>query len=148
RLGRYPSSRATYFVDDGLPVEGEVVPQPNLARTYRELVDGGADAFYAGNLGRRLVRAVQEAGGWLTENDLQSFNATWREPLCFSFRGYRVHMPPPPSLGFQTLESLNILSQVDLEGLGHNSAAYLHTLLEAIKLASADRTHYVRHGLT
>lgn len=94
------------------------------------------------------MRAVQEAGGWLTESDLQCFNATWLEPLRFSFRGYQVHMPPPPSLGFQTLESLNILSDIDLEGLGHNSSPYLHTLLEAIKLASADRTRYVRDGLT
>ena len=148
RLGRYPSSRATYFINDRPPVEGQVVPQPNLARTYRDLVDGGADAFYAGEVGRRMVRAVQEAGGWLTESDLQSFHATWLEPLRFSFRAYQVHMPPPPSLGFQTLESLNILSDIDLEGLGHNSAPYLHTLLEAIKLASADRTCYVRDGLT
>ena len=147
RLGRYPASRASYFIDDRPPVEGEVVPQPNLARTYRELVDGGADAFYAGDLGRRLVRHIQEAGGWLTETDLQSFNATWLQPLRINFRGHQVHMPPPPSLGFQTLESLNILSDIDLEELGHNSAAYLHTLLEAIKLASADRTRYVRVGL-
>jgi gamma-glutamyltranspeptidase/glutathione hydrolase len=147
RLGGYPSSRANYFVGDRPPVEGEVVRQPNLARTYRELVDGGADVFYDGAVGRRLVRAVQQTGGWLTEDDLRCFNATWLEPLRFSFRGYHVHMPPPPSLGFQTLESLNILSDVDLEGLEHNSAPYLHMLLEAIKLASADRTRYVRDGL-
>ena len=148
RLGRYPSSRATYFINDRPPVEGEVVPQPNLARTYRELVDGGADALYAGDLGRRLVRAVHEAGGWLTEQDLQCFSANWRAPLRIGFGGYQVHMPPPPSLGFQTLESLNILSDIDLEGQGHNSAPYLHTLLEAIKLASADRTRYVRDGMS
>jgi gamma-glutamyltranspeptidase / glutathione hydrolase len=148
RLGRYPWSRATYFINDRPPVEGDVVPQPNLARTYREVVEEGADALYAGDLGRRLVRAVHTAGGWLTEDDLRCFAATWHEPLRFSFRGYQVHMPAPPSLGFQTLESLNILSEIDLEGLGHNSAAYLHTLLEAIKLASADRTRYVRDGLT
>ena len=147
RLGRFAPSRATYFIHDRPPVEGEVVPQPNLAHTYRALVDGGADAFYKGEIGRRLVRAVQEAGGWLTEDDLQSFSATWHEPLRFSFRGYHVHIPPPPSLAFQTLETLNILSEIDLEHLGHNSAAYLHTLLEAIKLASADRTRYVRDGL-
>jgi gamma-glutamyltranspeptidase / glutathione hydrolase len=147
RLGRYPASRATYFPSGRPPREGEVVPLPNLARTYREVVAGGADALYRGELGRRLVRAVQEAGGWLTEADLAAFTPTWPEPLAVDFHGYRVHMPPPPSLGFQTLESLAILAEANLEALGHNSAEYLHLVLEAIKLASADRTRYVRDGL-
>ena len=147
RLGQHASSRATYFLDDRPPAEGAVVPLPNLARTYREVVRGGAEAFYSGELGRRLVRALRAAGGWLTEEDLARFKPSWSEPLAFDFRGHRAHMPPPPSLGFQTLESLNILADVDLESLGHNSAAYLHLLLEAIKLASADRTAHVRDGL-
>ena len=107
----------------------------------------GADAFYRGEVGQRLVGAVQAAGGWLTEADLAAFTPAWREPLAVEFHGYRVHMPPPPSLGFQTLESLSILADDDLEALGHNSAEYLHLVLEAIKLASADRTHHVRAGL-
>ncbi len=147
RLGQYASSRATYLPDGRPPREGDVVPLPNLARTYRTLAEGGAEAFYRGDVGRRLVRAVQEAGGWLTEADLAAFSPTWLEPLVVDFRDFRIHMPPPPSLGFQTLESLNILSQLDFVGFGHNSAAYLHAVLEAIKLASADRTRYVRAGL-
>ena len=147
RLGQYASSRATYFPQGRPPREGEVVMLPDLARTYRELAEGGVEAFYAGQVGQRLVRAVQEAGGWLTTADLAAFRPSWLEPLSVDFHGYRVHMPPPPSLGFQTLESLNILSGIDLRTLGQNSADYLHTLLEAIKLASADRTRYVRDGL-
>jgi gamma-glutamyltranspeptidase / glutathione hydrolase len=147
RLGRYASSRATYFPDGRTPREGEVVRQPNLAQTYRILAEAGADGFYRGEVGRRLVREVQAAGGWLTEADLAAFAPAWLEPLAVEFHGYRVVMPPPPSLGFQTLESLSILAEADLVGLGHNSAAYLHLVLEAIKLASADRTHHVRAGL-
>jgi gamma-glutamyltranspeptidase/glutathione hydrolase len=146
-LGRYPSSRATYFPQGRPPLEGEVVLQPNLARTYRALVEGGANAFYHGETGRRVVGAVQAAGGWLTEADLAAFMPTWHPPLVVEFHGYRVHMPPPPSLGFQTLETLSILAEADLEALGHNSAEYLHLLLEAIKLASADRTRHARDGL-
>jgi gamma-glutamyltranspeptidase / glutathione hydrolase len=147
RLGRYPSSRATYFLDGRPPVEGELVRQPNLANTYRALAAGGLDAFYRGEVGQRLVAAVQAAGGWLTAADLAAFSPEWLEPLAVDFHGYRIHMPPPPCLGFQTLESLSILAEADLEALGHNSAEYLHLVLEAIKLASADRTHHVRDGL-
>src|SRR5207253_10360435 len=143
-LGRYPSSRATYFPQGRPPLAGEVVLQPNLAHTYRALVEGGADAFYHGETGGRVVGAVQAAGGWLTEADLAAFTPTWHPPLVVEFHGYRVHMPPPPSLGFQTLETLSILAEADLEALGHNSAEYLHLLLEAIKLASADRTRHAR----
>lgn len=146
-LARYPSSRATYFAAGRPPREGDVVPQPNLARTYRALVEGGAQALYRGEVGRQLVHAVQEAGGWLSEDDLAGFAPAWLEPLSVEFRGYRIHMPPPPSLGFQTLESLSILADDDVQALGHNSAEYLHLLLEAIKLASADRSRHVRDGL-
>jgi gamma-glutamyltranspeptidase / glutathione hydrolase len=147
RLGRYPTSRATYFVDGRPPLEGEVVPQPNLAQTYRILAEGGADAFYRGEVGRRVVDAVQAAGGWLTEADLAAFTPAWRDALAIDFLSYRIHMPPPPCLGFQTLETLGILADADLEALGHNSAEYLHLVVEAIKLASADRTRFVRSGL-
>jgi gamma-glutamyltranspeptidase / glutathione hydrolase len=147
RLGRYPSSRMTYFPDGRPPLEGELVRLPDLAQTYRTIATEGADAFYRGEIGQRLVRAVQAAGGWLTEADLAAFTPVWHEPLVVTFRGYRVHVPPPPSLGFQTLESLGILANDDLDALDHNSAEYLHLLLEAIKLASADRTHHVRSGL-
>jgi gamma-glutamyltranspeptidase / glutathione hydrolase len=147
RLARYTSSRRTYLPHGRPPREGEVVPQANLASTYRALAEGGAKAFYNGDLGRRLVGAVQENGGWLTEADLAAFTPTWCEPIAVDFQGCRVYMPPPPSLGFQTLESLSILAHDDLAALGHNSADYLHLLLETVKLASADRTRYVRDGL-
>jgi gamma-glutamyltranspeptidase/glutathione hydrolase len=144
RLGRFPSSVGTFFPRGRAPRPGEVVRQENLARTYRELVEGGAEVFYRGDVGRRVVNAVQEAGGWLTEEDLAGFEARWVEPLAIEYRGRRFHTSPPPSIGFQYMESLKILEGYDLPALGHNSADYLHALLETIKLASADRTRYKR----
>ena len=146
RLAPHASSRAAYLPNGRPPRPGEVVPQTNLARTYRDLVAGGAEAFYRGEVGRRVVRAVQEAGGWLTEEDLAGFAPRWTEPLAIEYGGRRVHAPPPPSTGFQYLETLKILEGFDLEGIGHNSAEYLHLLVEAIKLASADRTRWARGG--
>jgi gamma-glutamyltranspeptidase / glutathione hydrolase len=146
RLARHASSAATYLPNGRPPTAGEVVPQTNLANTYRALVEGGAESFYRGDVGRRIVRAVREAGGWLTEADLAGFAPRWAEPLAVEYRGRRVHAPPFPSTGLQYLESLKILEGVDLPALGHNSAEYLHVLLETIKLASADRTRYARAG--
>ena len=123
---------------------GELVPRPNLARTYREVAEGGADLLYHGELGRRICRAVQEAGGWLTEADLVAFKPTWVTPLSIEYRGRTIQTVPPPSLGLQYLECLKILEAFDLVELRHNSTEYLHLLLETIKLASADRTRWSR----
>ena len=145
-LARFDSSRGEYLPEGRPPAVGEVVPRPNLARTYREVVEGGADLLYRGDLGRRICRAVQEAGGWLTEADLADFAPAWVEPLAIEYRGRTIQTVPPPSLGLQYLECLKILEAFDLAELGHNSTEYLHLLLETIKLASADRTRWSREG--
>jgi gamma-glutamyltranspeptidase / glutathione hydrolase len=142
RLAHHATSAALYLPAGRPPRAGERLRQPDLARSYRQLVDGGADALYRGDLGRRLVAAVQAAGGWLTESDLAAVQPTWLEPISVDYRGHRVHSLPLPSSGFQYLECLRILEPVDLPALGHNSADYLHLLLETIKLASADRTRH------
>ena len=124
------------------PTAGAVVSQKELAQSYRRIAAGGGDEFYRGDLGRRLVDAVQAAGGWITEADLARYAPTWRPPLAIDYRGYSVHCPGPPSSGFQYLECLRMLEANDLGSCEHNSADYLHLLLETIKLASADRTRY------
>ena len=144
RLGRYASSRAAFYPSGRPPRAGEVVPRPDLARTYREVTEGGADTFYRGDLGKRMIGALRDAGGWLTEEDLAGFEPKWVRPLAVEYRGRTVRTAPPPSIGFQYLESLAILQGIDLAALGHNSAEYLHVLLETIKLASADRTRWAR----
>jgi len=139
RLNRHGSALA---IDADHPGVGAVVTQPDLARSYRLISAGGGDVFYRGELGRRLVAAVQGAGGWLSEADLANYVPTWRTPLAMDYRGWTVHCPPPPSTGFQYLECLKMLEATDLNAFEHNSAEYLHLLLETIKLASADRTRY------
>jgi gamma-glutamyltranspeptidase / glutathione hydrolase len=142
RMGRFASSRAVFYPNGRPPRAGELVPEPDLARSYRAIVEGGAEAFYRGQLGERLVRAVQEAGGWLTMEDLADFRVAWRQPLAVEYRGARVATLPAPCSGLQYLESLKILEGFDVVELGHNSADYLHLLLETVKLASADRTRF------
>jgi gamma-glutamyltranspeptidase/glutathione hydrolase len=118
---------------------GALLAQKDLAATYRQVAEGGAEAFYRGPIAQRMARAVGEAGGWLTEKDLAGFAAEWRTPLTVPFRGAEISTAPPPFSAFQYLETLNILEPFDLAGWGHNSADYLHHLIEAVKLASADR---------
>jgi len=147
RLQRHPGSGGSLLSHGKPPRAGAVVAQLDLARSYRQIVANGADVFYRGELGRRLVDAVRSAGGWLSEADLAGYQPTWREPLAIDYRGWRVHCSPPPSSGFQYLECLNMLAPTELRSMEHNSAGYLHLLLETIKLASADRTRYASADL-
>jgi gamma-glutamyltranspeptidase / glutathione hydrolase len=142
RLQRHAGSGGSLLSHGEPPHAGGVVAQPELATSYRQIVEHGGDIFYRGELGRRLVDAVRSAGGWLSQADLATYQPTWREPLAIDYRGWRVHCSPPPSTGFQYLECLNMLAASELRSLEHNSADYLHLLLETIKLASADRTRY------
>jgi gamma-glutamyltranspeptidase/glutathione hydrolase len=113
---------------------------PARAATRRRAAEGGAEAFYRGPVARAIGAAVQAAGGWLTAEDVAGFETVWRAPIGIEYRGYRVAtVPPPGSIAFQMLETLGILEGFDLKGWGHNSVEYLHHLIEAIKLASADR---------
>ena len=121
---------------------GEVVPQPGMAGSLKLIAEQGADVLYRGELGARMIRAIQEAGGWLTMEDLADVSPDWHEPLTSEFRGNTIATVPPPCCGIQYLESLKILEAFDLAGLGHNTAEYLHLVLEAIKLASADRAAF------
>jgi gamma-glutamyltranspeptidase/glutathione hydrolase len=113
-----------------------------LGVTLRRLVAEGPDQLYRGDLGRRVCGAVQGAGGWLTPDDLAAFRAEWIDPIVSTFRGDEVVSVPPPAAGTQVLETLNILDGFDLKALGHNSAEALHLIIEAVKLAMADRVAY------
>src|SRR6266481_4275102 len=131
------------------------------ACTDDELVGGPKSCATPGNLGgwlaaltrfgsmdrarvlaRAIARAVREAGGWLDEEDLAAFAPQWREPATITYRDRQVFSMPPPFSAFQMLETLNILEGYDLRGFRHNSVDYLHHLIEAVKLGSADRLAY------
>jgi len=134
------------FLGNGGPRPSKVVTYKELAATLRQVAEGGLEAFYRGPIARTVTRAVQEAGGWLAMEDLAAFKPEWREPLAIPYRGREVCSVPPPFSAFQMLETLNILEGFDLAGWGHNSPDYLHHLIEAIKLGSADRLAYAYSG--
>ena len=140
-LQRSKEAERLYWPNGG-PRPGAVVTYKELAGTLRQAAEGGAEVFYRGPIAKAIVRAVQEAGGWMTEQDLAAFKPEWRQPATINYRGHDVYTMPPPFSAFQMLETLNILEGFDLRAWGHNSVDYLHHLIEAIKLGSADRLAY------
>ena len=143
KLARHPDSASTYLIGGRAPKHGEVFKSPDLGRTFRLIGQKGPDVFYRGELARRIVDFVQAEGGLLTSEDLASHHGDWVEPISTTYRGATVYEIPPNSQGFVALEMLNILEGFDLKSLGHNSPEYLHRLIEAKKLAFADRDRYL-----
>src|SRR2546421_480350 len=140
-LGRSQEARRLYLGNGG-PRAGAVVTYKELAATLRQVAEGGSDVFYRGPIAKAIARAVREAGGWLDEEDLAALAPEWREPATIAYRDHQVSSVPPPFSAFQMLETLNVLEGYDLKAWGHNSVDYLHHLIEAVKLASADRLAY------
>jgi gamma-glutamyltranspeptidase / glutathione hydrolase len=141
RLAHSAEAERLYLA--GTPRPGAVVRYPELAATLRLIAEGGREPFYRGPVARAIAAAVQAAGGWLTEADLAVVEPTWREPIAVEYRGHAVAtVPPPGSIAFQMLETLGILEGFDLAAWGHGSVEHLHHLIEAVKLASADRLAY------
>jgi gamma-glutamyltranspeptidase/glutathione hydrolase len=139
QLAQSAEAERTFLVGGEVPRAGTVLVQKDLGATLRQLVEGGADAFYGGSIARAIARAMEAQHGWITEADLAAYRPAWRTPLAVAFRGHDVCVPPPPTNALQALQTLQILEGFDLRAMGHNSADYLHHFVEAAKLASADR---------
>lgn len=137
------AAAATYLPGGRAPKAGEWFRNPDYARTLQEIADRGIGTFYGGALGRRIVARLAALGGFVTLADLRKNAPTWVTPISVPFRGYRVWELPPSNQGIAALEMLRILESYDLEGMGHNSAPYLHHLIEAKKLAYADLDRFV-----
>ena len=152
-------SRKTYYPDGRVPDVGELFRQPNLARTLRTIaaadktafarshdraaaIRAGRDAFYKGDIARRIADADKAAGGVFLYDDLASFHGSIEKAVTTSFHGYDVYKAGPWDQGPVLLQTLNILEGVDLKSFGVNSAEYIHNVHEAIKLAYADRNAY------
>lgn len=144
RFERYPATVAA-FSKDGTPYEpGEVLRQPDLARTLGRIRDQGAAGFYHGETARLLAAEMERGGGLITQEDLARYQARERTPITVDFQGYRViSMPPPSSGGVAIATMLNVLEGYDLSAMGHNSAAYLHHLAEAMRRAFRDRAAFL-----
>jgi gamma-glutamyltranspeptidase/glutathione hydrolase len=138
----YPSSVRFYFPDGELPRPGKLHQQPDLARTFRALVEGGPDEYYRGQLAETIANFCQSVGGLITKQDLADMTVDWVDPISVGFRDFTVYGPPPPSSAMQWLQTLKLLEGFDLAGMGHNTAEYLHTLIEVERLAIVDRMHY------
>jgi gamma-glutamyltranspeptidase/glutathione hydrolase len=118
--------------------------RPNeLAGTLAAIADGGAEAFYHGEIARRIVQYSEQTGGFFSLRDFAERTAEWVEPISTTNRDFTVYECPPPGQGVSVLEMLNILEGFDLKALGHNSAAYLSLLIETKRLAFADLGNYV-----
>ncbi len=144
RLRVYPDT-ARIFTRDGAPYRaGDVLVQKDLARTLRRVAQGGAEEFYRGETAREIVRALQAAGGLYTLEEFAQHRTEWYgPPLSTTYRGFTVYETALPSQGFLVLEMLNILEGFDLASLGFYSAEAVHIMVEAKKLAFADRNRYV-----
>jgi gamma-glutamyltranspeptidase/glutathione hydrolase len=141
-LGDQPNFSATYLPDGRAPREGEIFKNPDLARTLETIAQGGRDAFYKGDIARKIDEFCRREGCFLSYRDLAEHTSTWVDPISTNYRGYDVWELPPNGQGFATLEMLNILEGYGLRALGHNSTAYLHLLIEAKKLAFEDLAKY------
>ncbi len=143
-LQRDPGATATFLMDgQRSPSAGEWFQNPDIAASFRTVVLEGPGALYGGALGSRIVEEVQAQGGFLTLDDLRDHQPEWVEPISVDFHGYQVWELPPAGQGIAALEMLKILGPVDLEAMGHNSADYIHHIVEAKKLAFADLARYI-----
>lgn len=130
-----PSGRA--------PTAGEVLMQPDLARSLRAVAEGGPDAFYRGAIGWKLVATLRERDGLLTEGDLAAHQTEVYTPISSTYRGRTIVETRSPSQGFIVLEMLNLIEADDLAAMGFGSAAAIHLMVEAKKLAFADRWEHM-----
>jgi gamma-glutamyltranspeptidase/glutathione hydrolase len=138
-LAKYPGFADTFLPGGRAPTKGELFRNAALGATLEKLAIGGRDAFYRGELTDVMDAFCQRVGCFLRRRDLEAHRSEWVEPVSTSYRGYDVWELPPNTQGVAALQMLNLLERFDLKAMGHNSAAYLHTMIEAKKLAFADR---------
>ncbi len=132
----------TYSPTGTPPNEYDVRRNPDLARTYRMIAEGGRDAFYDGPIAATIDAYFKRIGGWLSKEDMREHQAEWVEPLVTSYRGVDVYGMGANTQGLATLQMLNILEQFDLREMGFQSAQSLHVQIEAKRLAYEDRARY------
>jgi gamma-glutamyltranspeptidase/glutathione hydrolase len=142
RLSKYPGFKETYMPGGQTPRKGEIFKNPDLANTLELIAKEGRDAFYKGKIADAIVAIMEDQGGFITKEDLASHTSEWVEPVSTDYRGYDVWELPPNGQGIAALQILNILEQYDIAGMGFGSQEYIHTFVEAKKLAYEDRAKY------
>jgi len=142
RIGAYPGFAETFMPDGHVPKKGEMFRNPRLARTYEAIAEKGRDEFYKGAIAKKIDAYMAEQGGLLTYEDLAAHESEWVTPVATNYRGWDVYELPPNGQGIAALQILNILEGFDVAAMGFGSVEYLHTLVEAKKLAFEDRARY------
>lgn len=144
RINQYPAT-ASIYTKDGLPYEvGETIKNPDYAGTLRLIAKNGADAVYKGELAEKIAKAVRDAGGIMTAQDLANYQVKIRKPITGTYRGYTlISTPPASSGGTIVVELLNILENFDLAKYGDGTPETEHLWIEALRLAFADRSKYM-----
>lgn len=158
KLRKYPTSKKLYLPNNRAPQAGEIFRNPDLARTLKKLVaaeklnarkgrraalKAARDRFYKGDIAREMAKFSEENGGLFRYEDFANYTAKVEEPVSIDYRGYQIYKNPSASQGPAELFALKMLEGYDLKAMGLNSAAYIHTSVEAIKLAFADREKYL-----
>ena len=155
-LSLWPESQRFFYPDGAVTAVGTLFREPAYAATLRELeaaekkahggrakkIEAVRNAFYRGAVAKKIAAFSEANGGLLRYEDLAEFHAGVEQPVTGTYRGYTISKPGFWTQGPVMIETLNILEGFDLKAMGHNSAAYLHTVVEAVKLAFADRDAY------
>jgi gamma-glutamyltranspeptidase/glutathione hydrolase len=133
----------TFLISGRAPRLGEVMRNPDLAWSLQQIAQGGRDAFYRGEITKRILELSARRGGALTAKDFVDYSSEWAEPISTTYRGWTVYEMPPNVQGIGALEMLNLMEQFDLHSYGLNSPRALHVQIEAKKLAYADVLRYI-----
>ena len=157
----FDTTATVYLPGGAAPAAGQLVKYPDLARTFRKLVEAedtaaasgrprqqalraAFDRFYKGDIAREMTRFYQAQGGLFTREDFATYEPIWADPVHVTYRGYEIYSSPSTSRGgFEVTMQLNLIEGFDLAALGHNSAAMLHLVAESIKVAKSDVYHFV-----
>jgi gamma-glutamyltranspeptidase/glutathione hydrolase len=143
KLDMHPEAARVYLTRDEPPHTGQVLKQPDLANTFRLIARDGRDAFYRGEIADRLATYSYKMGGFLSKQDLMDHTSTWEEPISTTYKDVTLYECPPNGQGIVALTALNILEELDVPEMEHNSAEYAHHVIEALKLAFADAFAHV-----
>ena len=134
---------AEVFMPGGrAPAEGELFKNPALAKTLRLIAEGGRKAYYEGPIAEAIVAYSQQNGGFFAREDFAQHKSEWVAPVSTNYRGWDVWELPPPGQGIAALQILNLLEGYDLKAMGRESADFWHVMVEAKKVAYADRARY------
>ena len=142
RYKDYPNFKDVWMPNGEALKKGDVFVNKDLANTYKQIAKSYGESFYNGDIAQIISEFITEQGGFLSVDDLKSYEPEWINPVSSNYRGFDVWELPPNGQGIAALQILNILEQYDITNMGHNSAEYIHLFTEAKKLAYEDRAKY------